>query len=645
MNHIQKNKSILKIFSILLGFGFVLSQVTEGGYQQRSQHGQNRSQSASSMQGEYVPGEVLVKYKNTVDNTVANSNSKNFGYRIKKKILNKETNRGAFHLLGADKNADIFSVIETLKQNSDVEYAQPNYIYRAMTNDTNYSDLWALKNTGQSVTAATYTGNPGTAGKDIDVETAWGLQSDCSSVVVAVIDSGVKYDQADLVNNMVNGSYTCPTGTGIYGCDFVDGDNDPMDLNGHGTHVSGIIGAEGNNSQGITGVCQTAQILAVRVLDAAGSGTTTGIIAGLDFAAGTASGQGNAKIINMSLGGGGYDYALETSITNAASNGVVVVAAAGNSGLDHTYYPSIPCDYPNPNIICVAAANQSYAMAAFSDYDAHPDTAARKVDVGAPGTNILSAYIQEETAISNSMDSTFTGWTFSGGWGYELCNGFSSPVPLIQNPSSVGNTWCDWGTAGNSINGAAFGIYDLLGLTYDKLMWEFGASVDLTSSGDSFEIFYKSTGGDPSLGGTSLYSAAGPSHTDGALGYHGYDLKTICETVNCSLGFQYITDTLTNTTYDSVAVAFMTITGITNSLFAYKIENGTSMATPVVAGIAALLFSHNPGYDYIDVVEAVIYGGDTETSMSDKTKSGMVVDAYKALKYLPAPRNVTLTVQ
>jgi subtilisin family serine protease len=89
----------------------------------------------------------------------------------------------------------------------------------------------------------------------------------------------------------------------------------------------------------------------------------------------------------------------------------------------------------------------------------------------------------------------------------------------------------------------------------------------------------------------------------------------------------------------------MTITGITNSLFAYKIENGTSMATPVVAGIAALLFSHNPGYDYIDVVEAVIYGGDTETSMSDKTKSGMVVDAYKALKYLPAPRNVTLTVQ
>ena len=149
---------------------------------------------------------------------------------------------------------------------------QPNYIYHvaAVPNDTQYGQLWAFKNTGQTVNTGTFTPNSGTSGDDMNIEPAWDRITDCSSVVVAVLDSGVNYNHEDLAANMWNGGSSLPN----HGHDFVDNDDDPMDPNGHGTHLAGVIGAVGNNGTGTVGVCQKASIMAVRVLDAAGNVTT-----------------------------------------------------------------------------------------------------------------------------------------------------------------------------------------------------------------------------------------------------------------------------------------------------------------------------------------------------------------------------------
>ena len=108
------------------------------------------------------------------------------------------------------------------------------------------------------------TANPGTPGADMTLELAWQFVHDCPSVVVAVVDTGVNYTHVDLAANMWDGGASFPH----HGYDFVGSTNDPMDYNGHGTHVAGTIGAAGNNAVGGTGVCWKVQLMAVRVLDA-----------------------------------------------------------------------------------------------------------------------------------------------------------------------------------------------------------------------------------------------------------------------------------------------------------------------------------------------------------------------------------------
>src|SRR6266705_2422094 len=228
---------------------------------------------AAAATSQYVPGEVLVKFKSAA--------------------------------IAQERAATVAALGHTV---------QPNYIYHAaaVPNDTQYAQLWAFKNTGQTITTGTYSPTNGTTGDDMNIEPAWGHITDCSSVVVAVVDSGVNYTQEDLAANMWNGGFNFPN----HGFDYVDSDNDPMDLNGHGTHVAGIIGAVGNNAKGTTGVCWTASIMAVRVLDATGSGSDVTIIQGIDFAI-----TNSAKVINMSLGHGGpFSQAFSDAITSAQNN-------------------------------------------------------------------------------------------------------------------------------------------------------------------------------------------------------------------------------------------------------------------------------------------------------------------------------------
>ncbi|HMG60332.1 MAG TPA: S8 family serine peptidase, partial [Burkholderiales bacterium] len=333
---------------------------------------------AAAAMSQYVPGEVLVKFKPAAVALVRTASVTTLGHTV----LTHMERPGWTHVkLAAGQS--VTEALAAYRDDPNVEAVQPNYIYRAarMPSDTQYGQLWAFKNTGQTVTTGTYAPNSGMLGDDMNIEPAWDHITDCSGVVVAVVDSGVNYNQEDLVANMWNGGTNFPN----HGWNYVNNNNDPMDLDGHGTHVAGIIGAAGNNAKGSTGVCWRASIMAVRVLDATGSGNDATIIQGIDFAI-----TNGARVISMSLGSdGSFDPAFSNAITTAQANDIVVIVSAGNKAKDNdaaggaAHYP---CNFTQPNLVCVAALDPNYALASFSNFGA------TSVDVGAPGTNILSTW-------------------------------------------------------------------------------------------------------------------------------------------------------------------------------------------------------------------------------------------------------------
>ena len=219
-----------------------------------------------------------------------------------------------------------------------IDRIQPNYRYYAcaIPNDTYWDNLWGMRM--------------------INAPKAWDKQKGSANVTVAVVDSGVS-EHPDLIGRL------------LPGVDMVDITNPDghMDLNGHGTHVSGTIAAQGDNGMGVCGVCwDGVMILPVRVMDADGSGTTATVISGLNYAL-----LNGAHVVNMSIGGGGNDPAEHSAITALYNAGIVLVAAAGNDA-GPTGYPAA-----YPECISVAALGPTESPAPYSNYG--------KIEIAAPG--------------------------------------------------------------------------------------------------------------------------------------------------------------------------------------------------------------------------------------------------------------------
>jgi hypothetical protein len=238
-----------------------------------------------------------------------------------------------------------------------------------------------MHNTGQS---------GGVVDADIDAPEAWDISTNSSNLIVAVIDTGVDYTHPDLAANMWtntverNGSPGVDDdGNGyiddIYGYDFYNSDGNPMDDHGHGTHVSGTIGAVGNNGQGVAGVCWTAKIMALKFIGSGGSGYDSDAIDCIEYAV-----QMGAKVTSNSWGGGSYSQALKDAIDAAGAAGVLFVAAAGNDARNNDVFPHYPSSFDSANIIAVLSTDKYDVKSSFSCYGAV------SVDLGAPGSNIYS---------------------------------------------------------------------------------------------------------------------------------------------------------------------------------------------------------------------------------------------------------------
>ncbi|WP_233256491.1 S8 family peptidase, partial [Microcystis sp. 0824] len=220
-------------------------------------------------------------------------------------------------------------------------------------------------------------------------------------LVIGVIDTGVDYNHQDLVGNIwtnpgeIAGDGIDNDGNGyiddIRGWDFAYNDNNPSDVNGHGTHVSGTIAGKGNNGVGVTGVAWNAKIMPLKFLNDQGSGSTSNAILAINYA--TAKG---VKLTNNSWGGGGYSQALYDAINAAGQAGALFIAAAGNDAKNTDTSPSYPASYNLANIISVASTTRTDALSSFSNYGL------TSVDLGAPGSEIYST-------TPNNTYSTYSG--------------------------------------------------------------------------------------------------------------------------------------------------------------------------------------------------------------------------------------------
>lgn len=276
---------------------------------------------------------------------------------------------------------------KSLKSATEVEYIEPNYTYTInQIRDRDYGKQWGLKNTGVN-SGSIFA--PGKKGMDINAENAWKLTTGSTDVKIAVIDTGVDYTHNDLKENIMineaelNGEEGVDDdGNGyvddVYGYDFANNDNDPMDGHGHGTHCAGVIGASHNNI-GIRGVMAKVQILPIQFLTKSGRGSLEGAIKAIDYAV-----SRGVNIMSNSWGGGGSSQALEEAVGRAEEAGILFVAAAGNSRSDNDKKPTMPANIQKSNVVSVGAMDGKGNKASFSNYGK------KTVHVFAPGVNIYS---------------------------------------------------------------------------------------------------------------------------------------------------------------------------------------------------------------------------------------------------------------
>lgn len=320
-------------------------------------------------------------------------------------------------------NADADTVAKQYGAMSEfVEYAEPNFqiklddpiqklkpsdtLHRELTsevpNDPMFGDQWALNNTGA---------DGGTKRADIDALKAWASTKGSDEVVVAVLDSGVDFTHEDLRENMWFRPDNIPAYTDdelgeindVNGYNGTDSIADPMDDNGHGTHCAGIIGAEGNNGLGVSGINWKVKIMPLKFLGRGGFGSTDDAIEAINYAIDRKSKGVNLRVISASWGSTSKSKALEDTIRAAGEAGILFVAAAGNDGSDNDKRAHYPSNYDLPNVISVAALDRNDQLASFSNFGA------KTVHVAAPGKDILSTWLNDgyRSASGTSMATPY----------------------------------------------------------------------------------------------------------------------------------------------------------------------------------------------------------------------------------------------
>ena len=558
----------------------------------------------------FAPGELLVKFK-----TATRAQAYEFDReRFKIKALKRLGERGV-HRIKLAQEMSVEEAQNFFRQDPEVEYAEPNYYrYLARTpDDPSYPSQWGLP--------------------IISAPAAWDHSINCTATVVAVIDSGADYEHPDLAANIwthpaeIAGDGIDNDGNGYIddtlGWDFIFDNGMPIDADGHGTHVAGIIAAVGNNSRGVTGVCWNAGIMVLRAFDAVGIGTVADVIEAMQYAR-----LNGAKIINASYADTSFSQAEQDAVNALNSAGILLIAAAGNESVDNDQRPSYPASYDLPNIIAVTATNQSDHLAGFSNYGL------QTVHVAAPGIDVLSTYPSEVDVLSENFETGTAGWTL--------------PAPINRTRPGYNSAWSltdsPGGNYANNLDVSAVSpAFDLSArrstvldfflegrmLAGDRLLVETAENAGGPWTSQKVWVQNSVAGGwqsfDSGVSGdfTGAWQAAEVKldHLDGkSLGY---------------LRFRFQTDA--SGTADGYNLDDVVISALGTGQDTYDFISGTSMATPHVSGLAALIWSTNPGLTAPQVKDRILDCVDRLPDLSGKVFTAGRVNANSSLQNIPAP--------
>ncbi len=519
----------------------------------------------------YVTGEVVVRFRPNADPlSRKEALSAESATRVKPLVL---PGLQLVHVDGSVQHA-----VTSFRSNPAVAYAEPNYLYHAdaVPNDPRYPQLWGLAK--------------------ISAPAAWNINTGSTAVTVGIVDTGISADHLDLSANVVPGH------------DFVQGDSDPRDFNGHGTHVAGTIGARGNNGRGLTGVNWQVGLMPVRVLDGSGSGSNANVTAGLAYAC-----THGASIVNASLGGTSYSTAMRDAIASCPNT--LFVVAAGNDGLSDDNFPHYPCNYgaaPDnlANVICVAATDSHDTLAGFSNYG-------QSVDLAAPGVGIQSTWPAYDTLANEGFES-LASWATNQTAGLPfgqsathatgLYSAADSPAGAYQ-PGS--DTWLFRSTP----------MASLAGRIGCRLFYNLRLDTQLNH--DYFQVFGSSDGSNfsgsnwsGSTGGAFIGLTTDVSAYDGAATFYPA-LRLIANSDGTVGDGGYVDD--------------LSLGCLRASSEDYSTISGTSMASPHVAGVAALVKAAHPSFTVARLKSWVLGGVDSLGSLHDKVATGGRLNACKSL--------------
>jgi thermitase len=343
---------------------------------------QQQANFSAPQKPECIPGELLVKYKSGAAAAEISAAAQRVGGEV---VDNLDFIGVKLVKVAPEKN--LTDTVSALQATGAVEYAECNYrqFIVVTPNDPMFSQQWGFPK--------------------INAPTAWGRITQAANVTVAMIDTGISLSHPDLQANLwTNPS---PTFGDVHGANFVPATatGNPDDDNGHGTHTAGTVGAATNNSVGVAGTAWKVNLMALKFLDAGGSGSTANAIRAINYGI-----QHKADIMSNSWGGGGFSQALSDAISAANQAGILFVAAAGNAANNNDANAFFPCNYNLPNVICVAATDQNDNLASFSNFGA------KSVHLGAPGVGILS--------------------TLSGG-NYGVLSGTSMATPHVSGAAAL----------------------------------------------------------------------------------------------------------------------------------------------------------------------------------------------------------------